>query len=118
MPARKESSSCVSPCVWYSIGYTVILWVIEKNEREPFILLPPTLSVLVQEELNASVISATEGTLVVLQHMMLLQCFFPTHHITPVTITLPSRAGLLVPFGKKCYCSLAYPSMAVKSSVC
>lgn len=70
MSARKESSSCVSPCVGYSMGYTVILWVIKKSEREPFILLTPSLSILVQEELNGSVISATEGTLVVLHHMM------------------------------------------------
>lgn len=46
MSARKESSSCVSRCVGYNMGYIAILWDIEKSEKEffkilSFLLLPP-----------------------------------------------------------------------------
>lgn len=48
----------------------VILWVIENSEREPFILLPLPLSILVREVFDGSVASAPEGALVVVHHMM------------------------------------------------
>lgn len=111
----QESSSCVIPCVGYRLGYTVILWITEKSEREPFILLPPPLSILVREEPNGSVTSATEGTLVALHHMMWLQCLFPAAHTTPVPTTLSSRAvgGLQEAF----CCSLTKPAVAVVQCV-
>jgi len=38
---RDRSSSCVSPCVGYSLDYAVVFWVMENNEMEPACPPPP-----------------------------------------------------------------------------